>query len=245
MKSTTNFEMFKFRDDNREGGPKRQKIEMLKKSIQTKNLLHLRPIAVNGNMEIIDGQHRCIAARELNIPIFYEVEEKLEDSDIILMNNQTPWGTADYYNYYVKHHYPEYLKLEKFIKDNGLTLNIALKLMTGGNHQTKQIFREGKFTFNQEVATNNYELGQRTIGVVERLTGHKYWLKSGKVWQAMLMIFKHPNFNEAKWFKNLDMLVDKFVQKVSTIDYFIAFKEIHNYRNQLRIEDVEVIREEL
>lgn len=245
MKSTTNYDMFKFRDDNREEGVKRTRVEKLKASIQSHNLLHLRPIAVNKDMEIIDGQHRCIAAKELNLSIFYEVDENLKDEDIILMNNQSPWGTADYYNYYVKHNYPEYLKLNKFIKDNGLSLSIALRLMSGGHHQPKEEFRTGKFIFKEETAKENYTLGWQTIQTIERLIGTKQYLKNGKVWQALLMLFKHPNFNESKWFRNLEMLVDKITQKVSSLDYFLLFKEIHNYRNQNRIEDIEIVRNDL
>lgn len=237
MKKTRDYSLFKFRDDNR-ASINQSHVEKLKKSISIRNLLHLKPIQVNGDMEIIDGQHRFMAAKQLGEEIWYEVDSSLSPNDIILMNISKSWQMHDYLNYYVKHNYPEYIKLQKFMKDKQVSIQVAMRLMSGATLAPKQAFKDGEFVFNQEVAFENLDLCQRTINLIVRLKGACAWTASSKFWQSMLIVFRHPNFSEKKWFANLEMLINKITQKANSMDYINSFISIHNYRNQNRIDDL-------
>ena len=84
IQKTKDYEMFKFRDDNR---PLSQPhLKALIDSIKSKNLLEMRPIQVNAQFEVIDGQHRIAAAKALGVDIYYQVEESLNPEDIIRLN---------------------------------------------------------------------------------------------------------------------------------------------------------------
>lgn len=85
MKSTTNYDMFKFRDDNRTKIRKRH-VDTLAESIQRNNQLEKHPIVVNQDMEIINGQHRLCAAKELGIPVYYIVQEEFTPEDLYISN---------------------------------------------------------------------------------------------------------------------------------------------------------------
>jgi hypothetical protein len=229
--------MFKFRDDNR-ASINQAHVEKLKKSISKRNLLHLKPIQVNGEMDIIDGQHRVLAAKDLGVDIWYEVDGSLAPEDIILMNISKSWQMLDYLNYYVKHNYPEYVKLQKFMKEKQVSIQVALRLMSGTTLAPKQAFKDGEFVFNQEVAFENLDLCQRTIDLIQRLKGNCAWTSSSKFWQSLLIVFRHPSFSEKKWFANLEMLINKITQKANSLDYINSFITVHNYRNQNRIDDL-------
>ena len=108
IKQTKNYDQFVLRPDNRADGISERHVKLLMLSLKSKNLLHLRPIAVTESMEVIDGQHRLEAAMRLGLPIYYEVEKNLEAKDVILMNVVKPWSASDFFNYYVKNGYPEY-----------------------------------------------------------------------------------------------------------------------------------------
>lgn len=83
IKSTKDYTMFKLSPRNRT--PVRVHINELKNAIKKENLLHLHPIVINDQREIISGQHRFLAAKELNLPIYY-VQEEVSDDFIVKAN---------------------------------------------------------------------------------------------------------------------------------------------------------------
>jgi hypothetical protein len=188
-------------------------------------------------MEIIDGQHRFESAKELGLEISYQIETNLDGEDMILLQTHKSWGTEDYFNYYCKNNYPEYLKLKKFIADQGISVSLAVRILRGTSKNANLNFRNGEFEFNNSMATDSIDFCRRSIEIIKKLQGDKPWMKSQKIWSALLIVFNHENFEEDKWFKNIELLVDRIVQKVSVLDYFNVFKDIFNFKNRNRIED--------
>ena len=94
--STTNYKLFKIAIWNRD--PKHVKV--IKESIMENGFLMV-PILVNESMEIIDGQGRFYALRELGLPVYYIVQNGLRREHCIALNyKQTNWGTSDYVKCY-------------------------------------------------------------------------------------------------------------------------------------------------
>src|SRR5882757_1010825 len=147
--STTNYDMFVFREDNRDKIDQGH-VRKLVDSITSRNLLELRPIVVNERMEIIDGQHRLLAAQKLGVEIYYQVEENLDSEQIINLNIAKTWGIQDFLNFYVNHEYPEYVKLHNVIKKNNLPLKVAISLYMGQSHIGFHDFKIGKYVFKNE-----------------------------------------------------------------------------------------------
>ena len=148
-KQTNNYALFKFRDDNRKEISSSH-VEKLMRSIEMNNLLNLRPITVNGQMEVIDGQHRLMAAKNLNLPIWYEVREDLSQKDLITLNVSKSWKYADYLHFYVKNGYEEYIKLNDFITKNQIPISAAVRINAGGRMKRRDIFIGGDFIFKEE-----------------------------------------------------------------------------------------------
>src|SRR5208337_3618513 len=98
------------------------------------------------------------AAKALNCEIYYEVDDKYEANDIILLNTSKNWGGADFFNYYKKNGYIEYQKLEGFIKKHGLTLKVALNICKGNSKTSYEEFKKGKFIFDSEYVEKNINL---------------------------------------------------------------------------------------
>lgn len=55
-----------------------------------KNGLLPTVIIVNEKMEVIDGQHRLQALKELNLPVYYQIKEGLSINDCIAYNIWVP-----------------------------------------------------------------------------------------------------------------------------------------------------------
>lgn len=100
-------------------------------AIKLKNMLHLFPIVVDGEMQIIDGQHRLAAAKELNLPIYFVVDDEVNKADIAMVNNnRKSWTARDYISFHANEGLRPYKSLSKLLASySKLTVMGAVKLM--------------------------------------------------------------------------------------------------------------------
>lgn len=231
---TSNLDQFIFRDDNREK-INAAHVKVLVESIRSCNLLSMKPILVNEKLEIIDGQHRVLAAKEVGVSIFYDVRPDITPKHMILLNNTKSWTLADHLHFYLKHNYHEYHMLANFMKFNEITLRIALNLLIGGTHEAYQKFRNGDFVMNSDVSAKDLRMCRHTQQTLCRLNGHNYYMFSMKFWKAHLILTRNENFNREKWENNLKRMSERVCPKVSYKDFLKLFVEIHNWRNNVKI----------
>ena len=129
IKSTKNYDQFKRFDSNREVN--KGHFKKLVDSVKAKNLLHLFPIVVNVDFEIIDGQHRLSVARELGVPIYFLIDDEVTKVDIALVNNnRKQWSVRDYINFHDKEGLKPYKSLNYLLANYPrLTVMAAVKMM--------------------------------------------------------------------------------------------------------------------
>ncbi len=233
MMKTNDYSLFKFRGDNREK-IERTHIDRLKESIKSRNMLELRPIVVNQEMEIIDGQHRLIAAKELGVDIYYQVKEDFKAEDIILMNISKTWGVGDYLNYYCQNGHEEYLKLREFIKEKGITLRVALVITMGKSKNRMTEFKHGQYQFIAKEFGDTFDICWDTIHYIKKMQNVQY-VHSGKFWKALIIIINSPEFDREKWMENLKKMIDRVGPRVTTQEYVKMLADIHNWRSHSKI----------
>ena len=234
MLKTTDYDKFILTDKNR-NQIKKSNIVKVVNSILTKNLLHLRPIEVNSKMEVIDGQHRLLAAKSLGLPIYYVVKDELEDDDIILLNQSTNWENADYFNYYIKKGNPNYINLDRFIKTHNLPLSIALRVIRKENEDVLKLFRNGDLKFKNEDMGSLIEWCHETEGYIRLMNEKSSYVKSWRFWKAMLKLFRHPNFEYEQFRKNLEKLIGRLGPRYSSEDYFKELRYVYNHGLRFKI----------
>lgn len=105
IEQTTTYSLFKRLEGNRVLNS--INLKNLKKAIEHKNLLSYHPIIVNKDFYVIDGHHRLQVAEDLQLPVFYIVEESIDKDKayehIISANvNKKSWSLEDFINLYVK-----------------------------------------------------------------------------------------------------------------------------------------------
>lgn len=235
MNKTKDYDIFNFREDNR------SKIDLghvdkLSRSIELRNLLELRPIIVNEKMEIIDGQHRLLAAKNLGVAVCYKIQEDISSNEIILMNISKQWRGADYMNFYCKNMYPEYLKLKDFMDKNNLSLHVALSFCNGNSSYSNNKFKEGLFKFNDDISTEKIDVCWETIRYIKRMNGHSRYTESTRFWKSLLKLVNHTEFKECQWKKNYQMMIERFCCKASHYDYCKMLSDVYNYRSAQKIE---------
>ena len=238
IKSTKNYDMFILRNDNRERISQNH-VNRLKQSIESRNLLSLRPICVNGEYEVIDGQHRLLAAKALGVEIYYEVQSTLNAKDIVPLNTSKAWGMGDYLNYYVKNEYPEYKKFAEWMKRKNITIKVGLAIAVGASEAGRKQFQHGEFIFKSEDLELEFDICWDTIELIRRLNGYTPYAQSARFWKALLQLVTHSNFQKERLFSNLSKMNDKICAKASMQDYLKLFMEIHNWRNQHHVNLIE------
>lgn len=235
VKSTTDYDQFKFRTDNRLS-INQTHIRRLARSIESRNLLELNPIIVNEDMEVIDGQHRLLAAKSLGTPVFWKKVDHLKNSDIIILNLSQPWGQADYLNHYCKNQYVEYQKLQEFMTKHNITIKIALNITMGHKKDSYVDFKQGLFKFNEEDFANHIDICWNTIDYIKRMNGYSAYTHSTRFWSALLIMIRHVNFDAVKWIDNLKRMVERFTAKARKDDYLRLFMDVHNWRNNAKVD---------
>ncbi len=79
-------------------------------------LIKLRPILVNENMEVVDGQHRLEACKVLEIPVPYQIVPTLTIATAQLMNAlQRSWRLIDFIHSYAGSGKVEFQQIERYM----------------------------------------------------------------------------------------------------------------------------------
>ncbi len=240
MLKTRNYKMFKFLTANR---PINHKIvDELVESLQEKNLLEYRPIMVTENFEILDGQHRYMAAERLGLEIYYQVREKLKNdsmvSEMITLNRvQTRWVYEDYINAYAESGNVHMKKLKDFIKKHNLSVKIGLLYVDTGvvENNLKERITQGTFEFpdDLEEIENNIEFCNHVLGLIHQKTVERFNWKNNKKYISTLIKFLNiGNVEHDLFLHKLKQRTDLLKSCATMLEAMRMWAGIYNWRNK-------------
>jgi|SRR5208282_4108404 len=233
IKSTKDYSIFIKSEFNRDLN--KSNLRKIKDSINSRNLLKLRPILVNENMEIIDGQHRLQAAKDLGIEIYYQINKASETEDIILLNaNQKSWVLEDYLNYYCKKESIDYVKFFNFLTKNDIKFNVASALFNIAGGDALDRFRRGGFKFPDNLDEINMIMFYRrnfASFIEKRYIGDKRFLNSTNFNRMFFHFCYSKSFNFEIFMQKLEMKLDWMRKSSSLAGYYEILKSIYNYKN--------------
>ena len=240
---TTDYDMFKILKFNR--SINLSNLKKIKASLMLKNLLQVHPIIVNADMELIDGQHRLQAARELGIPVWYKIHPGATENEIILLQEAKGWEPKDYCNFYATRGNENYQKLEEFCKKHTMPVGVAFKsfFTFGRCSEFAAAFRSGDFKFPQENAIQ--ELEETMVKIKECVASiNKYCFsrkritKSTYFARALNTLFQVVGFDSNLFLKKIALKADSLRVCGSTGAYYRMFLEIYNFKNSKPIQTV-------
>lgn len=226
IKSTKNYDIFRLINSNREVDYAH--VRKIKESIHKKNLLNVHPINVNAQMEVIDGQHRLQAAKELGIEIFYIVNEGITSHDISRLNSiKKNWCLEDYLNHYMVEGLPEYKKVGQFVKHySKIPLSGAIQILGANFQGLLRDFRDGNFQ------VSNYEeaakIGDELYKIKEIPTQIGKHLFSTAFLRVYISAREHEKFDFSKFVKQIEKQPRSFVPCVNNKQYLEMFNEFYN-----------------
>ena len=110
VQETEDYARFSLMELNR--NVNRNHVQRLKESFERDYLL--APILVNEHFEIVDGQHRFTAAKEMGLPIRYVVAKGYNIEHVKMLNHEGKnWTVMDHFMSYVKQGVPAYVNTAK------------------------------------------------------------------------------------------------------------------------------------
>lgn len=224
-------------------------IKRLKDSFQ-KNYL-LSPIIVNDKFEIIDGQHRFEAAKELGYPINYIMVEGYGLTEVQTLNtNAKNWKKEDYLHAYVDLGYPAYIEFKRFMdeyEDFGigacevLLMNKATightnrsdkKLRTVSNKSgtyAVRYFQEG------DLEIEDYELACENAEKILMIKPFYDGYNRTVFVRAIIGIFKSENYNHSQFLQRLSSNPNVMQHCNNVTQYKIMVEEIYNFRSREKV----------
>ena len=236
IKQTNNYSIFKFIDSNR--NIDQGHVNFLCESIKKNNLLKYRPIDVNEKFEIIEGQHRLLAAKRLNVDIFYKVIPGLKKSDMITFNSGTKnWTVEDYIKYYACEGVQSYEDLQELMQKWNLSASAIISLNGLGERNLNKI-KIGEFKFSKEDVFDSYDFYRQYCDVIKkyRPSSERLFLRNRQFIKALSAFIKLPGVEK-------DVLIEKTILKMNylrpctnTKDYLNILSEMYNYRNRKPVE---------
>lgn len=211
-----NLDQFRFHPKNRQVN--REHVQNLISSIAKNNLLHAQPILVNEQMEVIDGQHRLTAAREIGREIYYIMWEGLTIEDAISLNiNTKNWGYSDYLDYWIKQGTAQ------------LSWNVAISLV---QHGTTASRRNNKKLFeNGQMEVNHRERAER-VGRVAAICGKYADFANDRSFIRAIDIVLDENLDPFVLFRKIRLAPDKFRKCSDTDSYLRMLEDLLNYHNR-------------
>jgi hypothetical protein len=243
---TNDLSIFNQIEGNRPPNP--QHIRRLSQSIKDNGLL-CNPILVNEKMEVIDGQHRLLAAKDAKSEIYYVILKGYDLKEVHALNlNQKNWTKKDFMNGYAEMGIESYIKLKQFLKKyNCFNLTSCIQLcsqVSGSSTGTmankykevktinqREVFEEGtwvgkSFEKGEEIAEKilllkNYYSGYNRNGFVSAIIS--------------LIMYKGDVFDFNEFMHKVRLQPTALVDCTNVGSYKALIEDIYNYRTRNKV----------
>lgn len=207
---TDDLRIFKILDSNRDIKESRKQkiIESIDKNGYISN-----PIIVNEKYEVIDGQGRLEACKELGISIDYYVVENIGIEECRVLNmNMTNWSLMDYIKSYASEGNEEYINLYNLAKMGcGINTYLFANHLYGGT-SSKENIQTGKARCSMDTYSNAKDALEYLMTVkpfTDTLDGRRNNLE-----RAILFAYKDENCD----LERLTYCISKYYSMLTNIE---------------------------
>lgn len=240
---TNDYSMFKTLDGNR--NLQQLHVRRLVRSFGEAYLFS--PIIINEHNEVIDGQHRLCAAKELELPIRFIICKGYGLPEIQRLNtNMKNWKHIDYLDAYCDLKYPEYLRFRDFMHtypDFGIASAMVLLTQVLGNVKdatldyrgmsgkptTSQFFEEGKLKIP------DYKISCEYAEKILLLKSYFEGFNTRIFVIAMVGLFKYSIFSISELIAKLKFNPGGLQSCVTVMQYRLLIEDIYNYRRREKV----------
>lgn len=197
--NTKDYSMFKRMIGNR--AVTNSRVAVIKESIKQCGWIS-NPLIVNEKYEVVDGQGRLEALKQLGMPVEYRVFEGLTIKDCMAMNlKPTSWHFSDFIKSYAEQGNESYKRL--LILGEGMKIGYGpIVAICDGTYSSTahsnsaDAVREGTFTLNEE----NFKRAKGIIDYLGQLADvqKKIGGKADMFYTVIAWIISRPNVDKAR-----------------------------------------------
>lgn len=224
---TDDYDLFKRLDGNRDIMERRKKL--LVQSIKERGWVR-NPIVVNEKMEVIDGQGRLAALRELKLPVEYVIAEGATVADCVALNlKQSNWTNTDYVKSYAEMGNRDYeILLSHYGKHHNLpdtcVNTIAGRVNNDGGHMSATL-KEGLFKiYDVETLSERLEFANACADALGRGNGRM------RQWSGVFkFVYYCEKISNELFLERLTRNRHLVVPCVTTKQMLECLEEIYNY----------------
>lgn len=189
----------------------------------------VNPIICNEKMEVIDGQGRFEARKQLGLPIHYIIVERATSDDCRRMNKyNTKWSSLDFCKSYAKKGIEPYQLVLKTCKDTGLPLGIVLKLSdtnVNGKYMN-EYFEKGLLSYTAEDHQNIVKIVRLCNEIADSL--QVVIRQSDCFRHAVKIISETSGYDHNRMLRNCKHERSSYSHMATLKDQLIEFERIYN-----------------
>ena len=206
-------------------------LKRLKKSMTDNYLFTV--ITVNENYQIIDGQHRFNAIRELELPVNYVICKGYGLKEIQVLNqNSKTWNADDYLTGYCNLGNKQYLKYKEFKDRYGFGHNETMSMLTGytsGSGSVIDDFRRGNFRI-----THLKEARAKADKICLFKDLYKGYKRRAFIY-ALLELMDKEQFEFTEFLSKVKLQPSALTDCKDREQYISLIEEIYNYKRRLKV----------
>lgn len=229
IKKTKDYSRFKSISGNRALDLKH--VERLKQSIEANDLFS--PILVNEGFEIIDGQHRFEALRQLGKPVKYMIVDGYGIKEVQLLNTHSKnWTVDDFTECYIAQGIKDYRIYKEFKQAYKFNHNVLLGVLGNGapdsGRATTQ-FKDGNFRVADiDAAASIFEK--------VNICGKYYTgFRRRSFIAALISCLSNKKFSFEEFEEKLKYQSAKLVDCTTVKQYISLIEEIYNFKRREKI----------
>lgn len=222
-------------------------VAKLKNSMLNKYLFS--PIIVNEKLEVIDGQHRLRALKEIkkenekSLPVYYIIVEGYNLPDVQKYNmNTSNWGYLDYAKSYAGLGNKHYKKCLEFYNKYGFGITLTIAMLKGNKSRLSGGYDKDNF------CSGNFKIKnlKKAESLADKITSLKKYIdcyNKRSFALAMIKMLNKDRFNFNRFKNKLSYQANKLNYPSTTNQYLEVIEEIYNYKsrakNKVRLYDYE------
>lgn len=241
---TSNLSMFKQIDGNRI--PNLQHVRRLADSIRVYGM-KCNPILVNERMEVIDGQHRLMAAKEAESFVYYIIVDGYSLNEVHTLNlNQKNWTKKDFMEGYANIGIEPYIKLRDFVNKNddycfADCIALCSNVSSGSASSLMQTIRGGKKMNQIEIFESgtwkgkDFNLAQDWANKIRMIKPYFAGYNKIVFVGTMITLFNNQNFDFNEFMHKVRLQPTALVDCANRDQMRTLIENIYNYRSRNKI----------
>ena len=225
VKESMNYSEFKDITGNRNINPLH--LSRLIDSMKEEHLIS--PIIVNQDYQVIDGQHRLRACKELNLPVHYIVQNGYNLTHIQRYNqNSKDWKMIDFISGYAELGNKDYQYLINFYEETDLTISSCVTLLSNSGSATNDI-RSGAWKAKHKERAKEIYQWLSLISRYYKNVNRKTFVS------ALIRMYNNEHFNFAHFISKLQIQPTALLDCAKTDDYIMLIESIYNYKSRNKV----------